>query len=145
VGAANPLVHIIDLAGLHNHFLAHEGFAARWLFEQEPDAIWMGHWHYTCLNSSIVDDKEFWNRYEFYPHLFAWGFALRKDSPHYQAMNGLVEKKWKELYPDLPMSEYRREGPLPQIDYAGNERLIRAYQEKVQAKKNKGGLTQQGQ
>jgi len=136
VGAANPQVHIIDLAGLHNHFLAHEGFTARWLFAQEPDAIWMGHWHYTCLNSSIVDDKEFWDRYEFYPHLFAWGFALRKDSPHYAAMHVLVETTWKELYPGLEMSEYRREGPLPQIDYAGNERLIRAYQEKIQAKKN---------
>jgi len=135
VGARNPQVNIIDLAGLHNHHLAHEGFVASWLFEQEPDAIWMGHWHYTCLNASIVDDKEFWDRYEFYPHLFAWGFALRKDSPHYQSLQGLVENKWKALYPELPMSEYRREGPLPQIDYAGNERLIRAYQEKVQAKK----------
>lgn len=142
VGAVNPQVHIIDLAGLHNHFLAHEGFTAHWLFEQQPDAIWMGHWHYTCLNSSILDAQEFWDRYEFYPHLFSWGFALRKDSPHYPAMHALVESTWHELYPELEMSEYRRAGPLPHIDYAGNERLIRAYQEKVQAKK-KDVLTQQ--
>lgn len=141
VGARNPQVHIIDLVGLHNPYLAHEGFTAEWLFAQAPDAIWMGHWHYTCMNSSIMDAKEFWDRYAFYPHLFAWGFALRLDSPHYQMMNELVEKKWKELYPDLKMADYRRAGPLPQIDYAGNERLIRAYQEKVQAKKQ-GKLAQ---
>jgi len=111
VGANNLQINIIDVIGLHNHYIAHHGFSADWLFAQKPDAIWVPHWNYTCLNNKIFSRQEFWDQYELYPAIFNWGLALRKDSPHYDVMLNVLRKKIALLYPEINLDELKQTAP----------------------------------
>jgi len=112
VGANNLHINIVDVIGLHSRYIAHNGFSAEWLFAQQPDAIWVPHWNYTCLNHKIFSRPEFWEHYELYPLLFNWGIALRKDSPHYDVMVDVLTKKVHVLYPDVNMNQLRQTTPV---------------------------------
>src|SRR5581483_1025467 len=81
VGARAPGAVIIDLVGLHDRAFALGGFSARELFRRPLDA------------------DEFWTRYDFYPDVFTYGLALRKDGPRAAAVRALVEKSFGENYP----------------------------------------------
>jgi hypothetical protein len=105
VGANNLHITIIDVIGLHSPYIAHHGFSVDWLFAQKPDAIWVPHWNYTCLNHKIFSHPGFWDEYVLYPLLFNWGIALRKDSPHYTEMLELLTKKVHEMYPGVRMDD----------------------------------------
>lgn len=106
VGARAPHIHIIDPLGLHDPFFAHNGFSSSVFFEREPELIWFPHGDYTKILSSILDSREFWEYYEFYPGAFDYGLAIRKDSAHFQIIYDTVKKSWQENYGTLNMSEY---------------------------------------
>lgn len=108
VGANNPHINIIDVIGLHSRYIAHNGFSVDWLFAQQPDAIWVPHWNYTCLNNKIFSRTEFWDHYVLYPLLFNWGIALRKDSPHYDVMLKSLTAKVSVLYPDVDLDSIKQ-------------------------------------
>ena len=42
---------------------------------RRPDAIWLPHWDYTQMIRDLLDDPEFWARYDFYPDAFTYGVA----------------------------------------------------------------------
>jgi hypothetical protein len=113
VGANNLQINIIDVIGLHSHFIAHNGFSADWLFAQQPDAIWVPHWNYTCLDYKIFSRPEFWDHYELYPLLFNWGIALRKDSPRYDVMVQALRREMHTLYPELDIDSLKQTAPNP--------------------------------
>lgn len=108
VGARNPRIHIIDVVGLHDRYVAHHGFSAQWLFEQKPDAIWVPHQDYTCMNHDILLSREFKTQYEYYPGLFNWGYALRKDSPNYPLMKQKLQKTFDSMYPGFVLEKYQK-------------------------------------
>jgi len=108
VGAFNIHVNILDMIGLHNPYVAHQGYSADWFYTQKPDAIWVPHWSYTCINAKTFMDVRFQQEYDFYPLLFVTGYAIRKDSPHYDQLNIALKTVWERLYPGLSLEDYRR-------------------------------------
>lgn len=111
VGANNLHINIVDVIGLHSRYIAHEGFSVDWLFAQKPDAIWVPHWNYTCLNNKIFSRPEFWDHYVLYPLVFNWGIALRTDSPHYPLMLQQLTQTVGRLYPDVNMEQLKQVTP----------------------------------
>jgi hypothetical protein len=107
-GAKNLNVTIIDVAGLHNRYMAHHGFSAEWLYAQKPDVIWLPHWHYTCLNHKLVFNEEFRQHYKLYPGLFNLGIALRTDSPRYAVLYQLVDREVAKIYPGHHLPDYEQ-------------------------------------
>lgn len=98
-------IYIVDLAGLNDPYFAHYGFSANELFNRKPDLIWF-HSDYTKIVASIVDSKEFWEQYEYYPSAFNYGIAIRKDSPNYDEIYMVINKTWEELYFTRKMKDY---------------------------------------
>lgn len=97
IGAKASGLHIIDLLGLHDRYIAHRGFSADYVLAQKPDVIWLAHSHYSRINGLIIDHHEFQKHYQFYPGAFIYGFAIRKDSP--KAVQQKFDKLWQQFYP----------------------------------------------
>jgi hypothetical protein len=112
IGASAPEVTLIDLVALHDATIAREGFSMAYLESRRPDLIWMPHFHYTGLVRQILDHPGFFDRYDYYPGAFALGIAVRRDSPHYAAMQHALRAEWAGLYPDLDMESARAKGPI---------------------------------
>lgn len=108
-GVKNPHIQIIDVAGLHNSHVAHEGLSMEWLYAQKPDVIWLPHWHYTCLNHRLIYNDEFIQHYRLFPGLFNLGIALRTDSPHYQRIYNEVNNKVMEVYPGYSLPDFEKQ------------------------------------
>jgi len=108
MGAFHTHVHILDMIGLHNREVAHQGYSVDWFYAKKPDAIWVPHWSYTCINAKTFSDPRFIQEYDFYPVLFLTGYAIRKDSPYYEPLNIALKKVWENLYPGLALEDYRR-------------------------------------
>ena len=106
VGAKAPNIHIIDLVGLHDPYFAHHGFSASELINRQPDLIWLPHYHYTKIIASILDTKEFWEQYAYFPGAFDYGIAIRKSSPKYREIYNAVKKSWLETYETRGMEDY---------------------------------------
>lgn len=106
VGASAPHVTLIDLVGLHDKQFALKGFSAEILFRRKPDLIWMPHYHYTHLVSGILRSDELWQRYLFYPGAFDYGLAIRKDSPHFDELSELIDRRWKAFYGHRDPQQY---------------------------------------
>lgn len=107
-GVKNLQINIIDVAGLHNAYIAHHGFSVDWLYAQKPDVIWLPHWHYTCLNHRLVYNDEFIRHYRLFPGLFNLGIALRSDSPYFNILYDLVNQKVKEQYPGYSLADFEK-------------------------------------
>lgn len=107
VGAFNIHVNIVDVTGLHNREVAHQGYSVDWFYEQKVDAVWIPHWSYTCLNAKTFSDERFRQEYDFYPVLFLTGYAIRKQSPYYAELNDALQTIWQDLYPGLQLKDYR--------------------------------------
>jgi hypothetical protein len=105
VAARAPDAIIVDLVGLHDRRVALGGFSARELFARAPDAIWFPHWDYTQMIRDLLDSDELWARYDFYPDVFTYGLALRKDGPRAAALRALVERSFGENYPGLRLDD----------------------------------------
>jgi hypothetical protein len=106
VGANAPNIQIIDIVGLHDPYFAHNGFSVNQFLERKPDLIWFPHSDYTKITSSIIDSKEFWEQYDYYPGAFDFGLAIRKDSPNYETFYNTVNKYWREVYETRRMKDY---------------------------------------
>jgi hypothetical protein len=108
VGAKLPQLHIIDMTGLHNRYIARHGFSAEWVLAQQPDLIWMPHWHYTCMTHDILASDEFWLHYHFYPGVFSWGLALRMDGGHYNNLYRKLDQQLQVIYPGYPLVSFEK-------------------------------------
>lgn len=115
VGAQAPDVHIVDPLGLHDAGFAHAGFSAGAFLRREPELIWFPHGDYSGIVSSILDERQFWEDYDYYPGAYLFGLAVRRQSPHRDAVLAAVRRSWRESYRNAPMKEYRaiREPPAP--------------------------------
>ncbi len=98
IGAESPQIYIIDPLGLNDPVFSQQGFSASEFFNREPDLIWFPHPDYTAIVSAILDANEFWARYDYYPGLFDYGIAIRKDSRQYAMIYEVVENVSKESY-----------------------------------------------
>ena len=106
VGANALNIHIIDIVGLHDPYFAHNGFSVNEFLNREPDLIWFPHSDYTKIVASIIDSKEFWEQYDYYPGAFDFGLAIRKDSPNYEKYYNAINKYWREVYEPRRMKDY---------------------------------------
>lgn len=104
VGAQSPFIYIIDPLGLNDPVFAHQGFSASEFFRRKPDLIWFPHPDYTKIVSSILDSDEFRMEYDYYPRVFDYGIAIRRDSVHYQIVHEMTEKVWAQYYEDLELN-----------------------------------------
>ena len=111
LGARAPHVVLIDLMGLHDRAFAHDGFSAAELFRRRPDLIWGAHRHYVGIRAEIHAADALWRDYLVYPDAFAYGLALRKDSPHLEVLSASVQARWRLRYPGLRMADHRAERP----------------------------------
>jgi len=108
VGSQLPFVHLIDMTGLHEPYIAKHGFSGQWLLDQKPDMIWMPHWHNTCMTREILYNDNFRAQYHFYPGLFTWGLALRKDSPYYALLSARIDEQVMSIYPGYHLGDFEK-------------------------------------
>ncbi len=98
VGATAAQVQILDPLGLHDRQIAHHGFSADNFLAHRPDFIWFPHPHYTKIVASVLDSPEFWSAYDFYPDLFDYGVAIRKDSAHFAILHKAFSAACQQYY-----------------------------------------------
>jgi hypothetical protein len=96
LAALNPRKVVIDLAGLNERGFAHERFRAANLFEKyQPDLIYMPYSHYREMNEEIKKSPSF-REYEAFDRQSLgtkdFGLAIRKKSPHYEAMKTIIAR-----------------------------------------------------
>ncbi len=106
VGAIAPHVQIIDPLGLHNREVAHNGFSVDRFLSQQPDLIWLPHSDYARIVADIVHADAFWRHYDYYPSAFDYGLALRRDSPRFATLYGLVQDAWRLNYGERDMTAH---------------------------------------
>lgn len=106
IGAQHPRKKIIDLAGLNDPYIAQKGFSAKYLFGQTPDILWLPPPDYSYACSEILDATDFRLSYEYYPGVFDYGLALRKDSRIYPATIEALRKHFTTLYPGQDLLNY---------------------------------------
>jgi hypothetical protein len=97
---------VIDLVGLHDKVIAHEGFKPGYVVGRKPDLIWFPHNDYTGEVSALVDDAGFQQAYEFYPGVFDYGLAVRKASPYHEAIQRTLEDVFARTYPGLRAADH---------------------------------------
>ena len=99
--ALNPRKTIIDLAGLNETEIAQEGFKASTFFKRhQPDLIYLPHPDYVEMIQAIESDPYFQRHYELFPAEFIrakMSVALKRESPHYPPMKGLMIKNLQRL------------------------------------------------
>ena len=106
IGAIASELHIIDMLGLHDRHIAHQGFDATYVLLQHPDAIWLNHSHYSKMNAELIDHPYFQKNYDYYPNAFLYGFALRKQSLHHEQLRQAFHQLWQRHYPGLNSKDY---------------------------------------
>ncbi len=92
----NPGKAIVDMAGLHETEIAHNGFSADYVFEEyNPDLVYLPHPHYVKMIEEIKSNKYFNENYDLY---LAEDFGVlmdvgvRKDSKYYKDMTRIIEE-----------------------------------------------------
>jgi len=103
IGAGNRQLYILDMVGLHDPVIAHQGFSACYIFEQAPELIWFPHSHYTRIRHELVSHPSFGTTYHYIPQAYGYGLAVRKDAI---AAWEVVQTHWKEVYADYPLAAY---------------------------------------
>ena len=97
---------IVDLVGLHDRTVAHNGFSADYVLSKEPDLIWLPHSDYTYAVSEILDHPTFRKNYEYYPGAYDYGIALLKHSKKHIQIKEVVSREFSRIYSDLNISDY---------------------------------------
>ncbi len=96
LSAMNPKKKIIDLSGLNNTYIAHNGFSGEWFFSNyQPDLIYLPHPHYKGLIKEITACPKFPDNYVFYSTESRGGvldLAIKRTSPHFAEMMAIVKK-----------------------------------------------------
>ena len=91
ISGDNPDKRIFDLSGLHNYTIAQSGYSDDLLREEQPDLVWMPHQDLTVLHHAVRTGDYFQSAYEYIPNIYAFGCAIRKDSPHYEKLRSLIQ------------------------------------------------------
>jgi hypothetical protein len=97
---------IIDLVGLHDRVIAHQGFSAEYVISRKPDLIWFPHGDYTQIVASLLDSSSFQHEYEFYPGAYNYGIALRRNSERYLNIKEKIRRDFLRTYPWYNMADY---------------------------------------
>jgi hypothetical protein len=105
LSAVYPDLEIVDLTGLHNPQLAKAGFDPSIVFEAKPTVVWLPDVHYTGMRKKLLDAEAFKRDYEFYPGLFDYGLAIRRDAPRFAKIAQLMEEAKQEVYENPPANE----------------------------------------
>lgn len=90
IAGDNPKKKIVDLSGLHNKTIALEGYNDGILENTQPDFIWLPHQDLTVLHHEITSGDYFQNNYDLIKNVFAFGCAIRKDSPYYEQLKSSI-------------------------------------------------------
>ena len=98
IGSQRPGTTILDLLGLQDRLIAQNGFSPAELFKRDPDLIWLPHPDYSRILQQILDSKEFRTEYEYYPGMYTYGIAIRRESPRFV---------FARLHPGRILSDYR--------------------------------------
>ncbi|HNG96124.1 MAG TPA: hypothetical protein PLB32_25200, partial [Acidobacteriota bacterium] len=109
IGSEHPALPIIDLVGLHDRKVAYAGFSARSVLAQKPDIIWFPHTDYTFEITEIIDNEDFRNSYEFYPKVYNYGIAVRKDSSEKAIIQKELTNEFERVYPGYLLSDFKAE------------------------------------
>lgn len=91
LSANNPGKRIVDLSGLHQPVIARSGYSDSLLAAERPDLVWMPHQDLTVLHQRIREGEFFLENYEYRTDVYAFGCALRKDSPYYESLKAALE------------------------------------------------------
>ena len=93
--AMNPKKVIIDLTGLNETMIAHNGFSADRFFQHyQPDLIYMPHPHYQDIIQQISHNPYFLSHYEYFSSSVlsaTVGIAIKRDSKYYVRLREIVE------------------------------------------------------
>jgi hypothetical protein len=107
LSARFPHAKIIDMMGLHDKHIAREGFSAGYVINKKPDIIWFPHFNYTYHVSKLIDAPGFFSEYDFYPRVFRFGIALRRNSRHIALMSGQLNRHFSHLYPGCRLEDFK--------------------------------------
>jgi len=107
IGSQHPDVAIIDLVGLNDRHIAHQGFSANYLFSRKPDIIWFPHPDYSYETKEILESKAFVENYDFYPDAYDYGLAVLKCSNGIAQINEVLEDEFSRIYPGCVIFDYR--------------------------------------
>jgi hypothetical protein len=107
IGAENPEIEIIDMAGLHDLDLAISGFSSDYVLSRKPDMIWFPHSDYTYFVSELIDNSSFFIEYDFYPHVLNYGIAIRKNSKFTRMITEEVRAEFTRIYPGRALVDYK--------------------------------------
>ncbi len=113
IGSRFPEMTIIDLVGLHDRMIAHDGFSAAYVVSREPDVIWLPHEDYTRTVTDLLDSPLFQKHYAYYPGAYAYGIALRTSSAKHAAIERALSLEFSRLYPGRELSDYKAEPAAP--------------------------------
>ena len=113
IGADYPRLTIIDPLGLHNPEIAKNGFSYEALVRKKPSMIWFAHSDYKTIFRRTLSNPAFWNEYEYYPTVFEFGIAIRKDE-HSEFVTSIVDKYHRKYYKNRPISTLKAT-PLPEV------------------------------
>jgi len=114
IGAEFLDMTIIDLVGLHDKFIAHNGFSAEYVLSRKPEIIWFPHHHYTCAVAALQDAQAFKKGYEYFPGAYDYGVALHKESPRYTQIRKAFSENFSRVYPGEKVSDYVATTEWPQ-------------------------------
>jgi len=107
VAARRTDITIIDMTGLHDRYLAKNGFSASYLFSRSPDFIWLPHDDYSGMRKKILDNHIFVREYDYYPGAWNYGFAIRRASKEYARICSETQKEFGRIYNGRSMSKYK--------------------------------------
>jgi hypothetical protein len=111
VGASAPAATIIDVLGLHDPIFARAPFRAAELWRRDPDVIWVPHPDHTQMVRAILDSDQLWAGYDFFPDLFTYGVAVRRDGARAEVSDvlaRLLRARVAVAYPGLSsLDDYR--------------------------------------
>jgi hypothetical protein len=106
LGARHPELVIVDILGLHDRTIAHNGFSADYVLDRQPDIIWFPHSDYTSEVAQLQDHPAFREGYDFYPGLFDYGVAIRRNSPRINAIEPALQHQFSLDYPGQVLSDH---------------------------------------
>lgn len=82
---------IVDLAGLHETYIAHHGFSSAWFFSHyRPDVIYRPQAGYIGIIADLQNNPVFRENYDYFPGKGELAIAIRRDSPYYMQLRQIV-------------------------------------------------------
>jgi len=113
IGADFPKLSIVDPLGLHNAEIAKNGFSYEALVRRKPTMIWMAHSDYKTIFRRTLSNPKFWADYDYYPTVFEFGIAIRKDKNN-EYITSVVERYHKRYYNNRSIATLKAT-PKPEV------------------------------